>query len=129
VVQRGRVALHRRFPVFAWRTIRLDRVPHPTVFLGLVVACVAKVRICDRILVPFASSEEHSTALAAQLQAGGKDLALRNMLVGGTAFLLGVMVAVATYSTSFFLLPYGPIVFGAVWFTRGLTAYLSGPRR
>jgi len=130
VVQRARVSLYRRSPIFAWRTVRLDRVPHPTVFLALVMACVAEVRVHDRILVPFATSDERGAALTAQMAAGGPDLALRAMLVGGSSFLLGVLIVAATCSSrGAFWLPYGPIVIGAVWFVRGLRAYLERPRR
>jgi hypothetical protein len=39
----GSMALFRRRPVFPWRTIELDSVPHPTVFARLVSERVAKV--------------------------------------------------------------------------------------
>src|SRR5262249_32792618 len=60
VVQRARVFLYRRFPIVSWRTVRLDRIPHPSVFVALVTACARKVRVDDQILVPFATSEEAS---------------------------------------------------------------------
>ena len=127
VVSRGKVRLYRRLPIIAWRTVRLDAIPHPIVFLGLLPARVAKVRVDDAILVPFATSAEQTAALAAQ----GPEVALRQMLYGGVLFLAGVIVTAVTYSAGggSYLLAYGPILGGALWFVRGLSAYLSGRGR
>jgi len=43
----GRVALFRRQTVFPWRNIRLDQVPHPTIFAKLVTEYAPKVEIDD----------------------------------------------------------------------------------
>jgi hypothetical protein len=127
VVQQARVFVYRRFPIFAWCTVRLDRIPHPTVFTALVTACAPRVRVDDQIFLPFASSAEHTAALKAE----GPHAALRSMLYGGVLFLVGALVTWASYSAnrgSYYLL-YGPMVAGAVWFVRGLSAYLSGRGR
>jgi hypothetical protein len=132
VVQRARVYLYRRFPIFAWRTVRLDRIPHPTVFLGLVTERARRVRVDDQILVPFATSAEEVAAVAGRYAAeGGDELALRHMAMGGVSFLIGALLTWASFSTrgSTRYLVYGPMVFGALWFFRGLSAYLSRRRR
>jgi hypothetical protein len=43
----GRVTLFRRQTVLAYRSILLDRVPHPTVFARLVTECAKKVDVDD----------------------------------------------------------------------------------
>ncbi|WP_394830512.1 hypothetical protein LVJ94_28805 [Pendulispora rubella] len=43
----GRVALFRRQTVFPWRNIRLDQVPHPTIFAKLVTEYAPKVEVDD----------------------------------------------------------------------------------
>lgn len=45
----GRITLFRRQRIIPWRSIRLDRVPHPTVFAKLVTECAANVDIDDPI--------------------------------------------------------------------------------
>jgi hypothetical protein len=54
VVARARVFFYRRFPLLAWRTVRLGRIPNPTVFIGLVMANVSNVRVDDNFVVPLA---------------------------------------------------------------------------
>ncbi|WP_437317323.1 DUF6585 family protein [Sorangium sp. So ce385] len=46
-LQSGRIALFRGQTVFPWRTVRLDRVPHPTVFAKLVVERAPRVERDD----------------------------------------------------------------------------------
>lgn len=41
----GSIALFRRMPFFAWRTVRMDRIPHPMVFARLVRDLVPRVKI------------------------------------------------------------------------------------
>jgi hypothetical protein len=131
--QRGRVRLYRRFPILAWRTVRLDRIPHPTVFISMVSERVAgRVRVDDPIVIPFASSEEQSAALSAAYAAeGGQDLALRHMAVGGVSLIIGALLTYLSFASKSEtrLLFYGPLVFGGIWFFRGLVAYLSSRRR
>jgi hypothetical protein len=127
VVARGRVFLYGRLPVLSWRTIRFDRVPHPTVFIGLLGGVLPKLRIDDALIVPFASATEQVAAEAAH---GGRDLALRNMFVGGAFFLVGALVTWATYEAhaASYVVAYGPMLFGAFRFVQGLRAYLSAKR-
>jgi hypothetical protein len=42
-----RISLFRRQRFIPWRTIRLDRVPHPTVFTKLITQCAPKTEIDD----------------------------------------------------------------------------------
>jgi hypothetical protein len=130
VMTRARVSLYRRQPIFAWRTVRLDRIPHPMVFTALVTSLAPKMRVDGQILIPFASTTEHAVAVAKQQAAGGNDLALRQMLQGGVSFLVGALLSYGSYATKsgYFFLAYGPIVGGAVWFFRGLSAYRGGPK-
>jgi hypothetical protein len=127
VVSHAKVRIYRRFPLFAWCTVRLDAIPHPTVFVALAAARAGRVRVDDAILVPFATSAEANAALAAQ----GPEVALRHMLYGGILFFAGVLITVVSYlanARSYFL-AYGPIIAGAMWFARGLAAYRSGNGR
>ncbi|MDC3952905.1 DUF6585 family protein [Polyangium jinanense] len=131
VVQRGKVYLYRRWPIFSWRTLSLARIPNPTVFVRLLMASVPRVRVDDQIIVPFASGDEAVRAQAAEAAKGGVELGLQNMLIGGVFFLAGLAITWATYSRhgDTYILAYGPILFGAVRFYQGLAAYRSGPRR
>jgi hypothetical protein len=105
------------------RTVRLDGIPHPTVFLALLHGCVRKVRVDDLILVPFATSTEQTAALAAQ----GAEGTARRMFYGGFLAAVGVLTAVLTYSKpdGTFVFGWGLILWGAVMFFRALQAYLS----
>jgi hypothetical protein len=133
MVQRGKVRLYRRSPILAWRTVRLDRLPHPTVFISLLSACVAgRVRVDDPIVIPFASSEEQSAAQSAAYAAeGGQELALRHMAIGGVSLIIGALLTYLSFASKSGtrLLFYGPLIFGGIWFFRGLVAYLSSRRR
>lgn len=129
VVSHARVHLYRRLPIVTWRTIRLDRVPNPAVFVGLVAQHAARTRIENPLIAPLVASEaEQRRARALE---GGHEWALRNMLVGGLSCVVGITITWATYSAGshMYFLAYGPILFGAVRFFQGLTALLSGPRR
>jgi len=128
VVQHARVLFYRRLPILSWRSVRLDRIPNPTVFVGLVTNCVAKMRIEDHLIAPLASQGE---GFRAQTTEEGNGLALRNMLVGGLVCAAGAIFTLASYSANnhAYFLAYGPILFGAVRFFQGLAALLSGPRR
>jgi hypothetical protein len=128
VVQRGKVFFYRRWPIVSSLTVHLDRIPNPTVFLGLVTACAPRVRVDDAIFVPFATAAEATRALAV---GGGPELALRTMLVGGLSFFAGVAVTVVTYARhgDSYVIAYGAILFGAVRFFQGLAAYRSRPPR
>jgi hypothetical protein len=44
-LQPGSISLFRRLPVLPWRTVRLDRVPHPTLFARLVRELSVRVEI------------------------------------------------------------------------------------
>jgi hypothetical protein len=47
----GRVVFFRGMPVFPWRTVKLDAVPHPTVFESLVRECARKAtKIEDTVM-------------------------------------------------------------------------------
>ena len=46
-LQPGAVALFKRLPVLPWRTVRLDRIPHPTLFVRLLREVAARVEIDD----------------------------------------------------------------------------------
>jgi hypothetical protein len=126
VLQRGTVYLYRRFPILSWRKVHLDRIPNPTVFLGLVAANVARMRVDDAFLLPLAEAMPRNGTTGA-----GIDQALRDMLVGGTFFLVGAGITWATYAAhgSSYILAYGPILFGAFRFLRGLIVYVSRSRR
>jgi hypothetical protein len=39
----GKLALFRRMPIFAWRTVEMDSIPHPTIFGRLVVERAKRV--------------------------------------------------------------------------------------
>jgi hypothetical protein len=127
VFQQGKVFFYRRWPIVSSLTVRLDRLPNPTVFGGLVTSCASKVRVDDLIFVPFATEAEAARAVAE----GGDALALRTMFVGGATFLVGIAVTWVTYARhgDTYVLAYGPILFGAYRFLRGLAAYRSGTRR
>jgi hypothetical protein len=127
VFQRGKVSFYRRWPIISSLTVRLDRIPNPTVFGGLVTSRAPRVRVDDLILVPFANEAE----AARPATEGGDALALRNMAIGGVLFLAGLAVTWVTYAhhTDTWVFAYGPILFGAYQFLRGLSAYRSGPRR
>jgi len=128
VFQRGKVFFYRRWPIIPSLTVRLDRIANPTVFGGLVMRCARRVRVDDLILVPFATGAEATRAIVEQ---GGDALALRLMLTGGLWCLGGLAVTWLTYARhgDTYILAYGPILFGAYRFFRGLAAYRSGPRR
>lgn len=128
VVSHARVHLYRRLPILAWRTVRLDRIPNPAVFVGLVAQCVAKTRIEDHLLAPLAAEVQGRRPLTDE---GANELALRQMLFGGLVCIAGVAITWATYSANHhaFYLAYGPILFGAVRFFQGLAALLSGRHR
>ena len=51
-LQPGRIALYRRMPIFPWQTIRLDRVPHPTLFVKLFCELAPAVEIDDPNVKP-----------------------------------------------------------------------------
>jgi hypothetical protein len=125
VVQGGKLRLYRRFPIFAWRTVRLDRVPHPTVFLALLASLAPELRVDDAFIVPFASASEH--AAAAKAATGDDGVAIRSMFVGGASLLIGGLVTWATFASgaSWYVIAYGPMIFGAIRFFQGLRAYLS----
>jgi hypothetical protein len=46
-LQPGKIALYRWMPIFPWRTLRLDRVPHPTMFVKLFRELAPEVEIDD----------------------------------------------------------------------------------
>jgi hypothetical protein len=127
VFQRGKVFFYRRWPILSSLTVRLDRIPNPTVLGGLVASYAPRVRVDDRIVVPLATEAEAARAVAA----GGSALALRTMLIGGLSLLAGLAVTCITYARhgETYVVAYGPILFGAYQFLRGLAAYRSGPRR
>jgi hypothetical protein len=126
VVSHGRVHLYRRLPILAWRTVRLDRIPNPGVFGGLIAQRVQKTRIDDRLIAPLAGAGPSPRAQATE---GGNELALRNMLVGGLVCAAGVTVTWAMYSlnNSSYVIAVGPILFGAVRFFQGLAGLQFGP--
>jgi hypothetical protein len=128
VFQRGKVFFYRRWPIFPALTVRLDRIPNPTVFGGLVTRCARRVRVDDQILIPFATGAEATRAVVEQ---GEDALALRLMLTGGVWCLCGLAITWVTYAShaDTYVFAYGPILFGAIQFFRGLAAYRSGPRR
>jgi len=43
----GRITLFRGQRILPWRSIRLDRIPHPTIFAKLVTECAPKVDVDD----------------------------------------------------------------------------------
>lgn len=43
----GRITFFRGQKIIPWRSIRLDRVPHPTIFAKLVTECAPKVEVDD----------------------------------------------------------------------------------
>jgi len=48
-MQPGRIAFFRGQTVIPWRTVSLDKVPHPTVFMNLVRACAPRIEVDDRL--------------------------------------------------------------------------------
>ena len=52
-LQPGKIALYRRMPIFPWRTIRLDRVPHPTLFVKLFRELAPEVEVDDPNVKPW----------------------------------------------------------------------------
>nr|WP_281329355.1 DUF6585 family protein [Polyangium sp. 6x1] len=48
-MQPGRIAFFRGQTVIPWRTVALDEVPHPTVFMNLVRACAPRIEVDDRL--------------------------------------------------------------------------------
>ena len=53
-MQPGSIALFKRFSVLPWRTVRLDKLPHPTLFVKLFRELAARVEIDD----PLSSSKD-----------------------------------------------------------------------
>jgi hypothetical protein len=53
-MQSGRLAFFRRAPIFPWKTVSLDSVPHPFVFASLVRELAQRVEVDN----PFAASSE-----------------------------------------------------------------------
>lgn len=47
-MQPGRIAFFQGQTVIPWRTVSLDEVPHPTVFMNLVRACAPRIEVDDR---------------------------------------------------------------------------------
>lgn len=45
----GQITLFRGQTILPWRSIRLDRVPHPTIFAKLVTECATKVELDDSV--------------------------------------------------------------------------------
>ncbi|MEP7126455.1 MAG: hypothetical protein ABJE95_36325 [Byssovorax sp.] len=128
VVSHGRVHLYRRLPILAWRTIRLDRIPNPAVLGGLIAQRVVKTRIDDQLIAPLAAA---GLGPRARTTEGARELALRNMLVGGLVCAAGVTLTWATYSLNnhSYVIALGPILFGAVRFFQGLAGLQLGPPR
>ncbi|MDI1482967.1 DUF6585 family protein [Polyangium sp. y55x31] len=48
-MQPGRIVFFRGQTVIPWRTVSLDKVPHPTVFMNLVRACAPRIEVDDRL--------------------------------------------------------------------------------
>ncbi len=132
VVARARVFFYRRFPILAWRTVRLGRIPNPTVFIGLVMANVSNVRVDDNFVVPLAFGAEASPArlTKAAVQAT-RNLALRYLLIGGVSFLTAGVLTWRTWGVhgSSDNLATGPVVFGGICLYQALVTYLAGRRR
>jgi uncharacterized protein DUF6585 len=128
VMSHGRVHLYRRLPILAWRTVRLDRIPNPAVFGGLIAQCVGRVRIDDLLIAPLASEGQ---SLRAQAIEGGNESALRAMLVGGLSCAAGATITWFTYSMDnhAYIIAIGPILFGAFRFFQGLAALRFDPPR
>jgi Family of unknown function (DUF6585) len=123
-LQPARVTFFRRLPLFPWRTVRLDRIPNPSVFCALVAQNVRDVRCDDRLMVELDSAGDVAIGRLSRAQA--KTLALRNMLVGGVFFLIGTGITWATSSHhGYQVIAFGPILFGAVRFIQGVIAFGS----
>lgn len=129
-VHRGRLYLYKRWPLFAWRTIRLDRVPNPTVLAGLLVAHLpGRLRIDDLLLLPYGVEGE---LLARRVDASAQ-VAVQEMTIGGAFFVIGVVMMVAGSAAGgvgsvVIAVAYGPVLYGGVRFYRGLEAYLASRR-
>lgn len=85
VIEPGRVLLFRRSPILAWRSMRLDRVPHPSVFLTLLAAKVGPPSVDPRLPVPL-----RATVVARQRRA-------LPMLLGGILLVLGLELTTTTH--------------------------------
>ena len=95
-LQPARVALFRRLPLLPWRTVPLDRIPNPSIFCALIAQSVKDVRRDDQLLVELDSPGDAVTARTSARDP--QDLALRNILVGGVTFLVGLAITWASYS-------------------------------
>lgn len=121
-VSHAKVLLYRRLPLLSWRTVSLDRIPNPAVFVGLVLASAAKAQIDDVLLFPFVPETRVKDWTAGERRAH----ALKTMLVGGLIFLIGAAI---TANSEGRVIAYGAMVVGAWRFYKGVVAYLSAPRR
>jgi hypothetical protein len=129
-LHRGRLYLYRRWPVLAWRTIRLDRVPNATVLAALVQVHVReRMRVDDLLLLPYAAEGE----ILARRADNDAQVAAQEMTIGGAFFVIGVVMLVAGgaaggVGAAVAAVAYGPIAYGGWRFYRGLRAYLAGRR-
>lgn len=123
VVSRGELQLYRR-SLLVWRTVRLDRVPNPGVFVGLVTRRARSTRIDDPLIARLLGA---SVPLAVTTSSV-REAALRTMIRGGLLCMAGVIVTVATHSSSVGIIAWGPIIFGSFRFVQGLVALWRRPR-
>lgn len=121
-VSHAKLLLYRRWPLVSWRTVSLDRIPNPAVFVGLVMASAAKVQIDDVLLLPFAPEAPAKAWTAAERRAH----ALKAMLFGGVVFLIGAAI---TANSEGRVIAYGAMIVGGWRFFRALVAYLGGAKR
>jgi hypothetical protein len=113
-------------------------IPAIGIFLtgAVAIGCARapKVRVDDPIIVPFATTEEASAAMGANVARGGKDLAVNDMLIGGALFAVSALV-------TFLPLPHArgvwdliegmacvTLVFGMLWFGYGAATYVRRGR-
>lgn len=107
----------------------LDRIPNPSIFCALVAQSVKDVRRDDQLMVELDSPGDAVMARTSTREI--QDLALRNILVGGVMFVVGLGITWASYSAShaYYVIAIGPMLFGAFRFVRGLMAFGSGRSR
>ena len=109
-----RLVFFRQVPLFSWRTVRLDRIPNPSVFCALVARSVTHLKLEGRLAVEI--------DLPGEVTSSSRELALRTLAGGAALFLIGLAVTCATYAAhhSYYVIAVGPMLYGSFRFVRGL---------
>jgi len=113
----SRVLVYRkRSPIFAWTSIKLDRIPNASIFCALVADNAESVQRNERLLVelPSRPGVAERQAETARL----KSTAIRNVIVGGVLVPFGVSIALSDFSWRL-----GGVILGAIGVRALVVAY------